>query len=88
MSVKCIPPYTPLLYSKTGFAEVNLIFLFLIQNIDCGYSLEPCATIHVLSKNKKNIKKIPMKFSNFTAEKNLCILHIRQVFKIVVFDAS
>ena len=29
---------TPL---KLGFAGVYLIFLFLLQNIDCGYTLEP-----------------------------------------------
>ena len=26
---------------KLGFARVYLFFLFLLQNIDCGYSLEP-----------------------------------------------
>ena len=26
---------------KLGFAGVYLFFLFLLQNIDCGYSLEP-----------------------------------------------
>ena len=26
---------------KLGFAGVNLFFLFLLQNIECGYSLEP-----------------------------------------------
>ena len=26
---------------KLGFAGVYLLFLFLLQNIDCGYSLEP-----------------------------------------------
>ena len=26
---------------KLGFTGVNIIFLFLLQNIDCGYSLEP-----------------------------------------------
>ena len=41
MSVYCIPPYTPLLYSKTGVRRGIPIFLFLLQNIDCGYSLEP-----------------------------------------------
>ena len=35
--------------------------------------------IYVLSKNKKNINIFLMKFSIFTAEKNLCILH-GQVF--------
>ena len=39
--VKCIPPYTPLLYRKIGVGRDRPIFLFLIQNIDCGYSLEP-----------------------------------------------
>ena len=27
--------------AKLGFAGVCLFFLFLLQNIDCGYSLEP-----------------------------------------------
>ena len=26
---------------KLGYAEVYLFFLFLLQDIDCGYSLEP-----------------------------------------------
>ena len=26
---------------KLGFTEVYILFLFLFQNIDCGYSLEP-----------------------------------------------
>ena len=34
-------PYTPLLYSKTGVHRGVHFFLFLLQNIDCGYSLEP-----------------------------------------------
>ena len=38
--------YTPLypikFYTgKVGYAGVYLFFLFLLQNIDCGYSLEP-----------------------------------------------
>ena len=45
MSVKCLPPQTPLLYSKTGIYRGTPIFffffLFLLKNIDCGYSLEP-----------------------------------------------
>ena len=41
------------------------------------YLLEPqrVPTIYVLSKNKKNINFFLMKFSIFTGEKNLCILH-------------
>ena len=35
-------PLKPNLYiEKLGFAGVYLFFLFLLQNIDCGYSLEP-----------------------------------------------
>ena len=66
-----------------GYAGVYLFFLFLLQNIDCGYSLElpqrggsnvyPQSMF--LGKNKKNIKDFLMKFSIFTEEKNLCILH-------------
>ena len=39
MSVKCLPPIKPHFYiAKLGFAGVYLFFLFLLQNIDCGYS--------------------------------------------------
>ena len=35
-------PLTPHFYVvKLGFTEVYIIFLILLQNIDCGYSLEP-----------------------------------------------
>ena len=41
MSGKCIP-LEPLFYiAKLGYGGVYLFFLFLLQNIDCGYSLEP-----------------------------------------------
>ena len=40
MSVQCIPHGTQLLYSKTGVCSGIPIFLCLLQNIDCGYSLE------------------------------------------------
>ena len=33
-------PNTLILYSKTGVYKGIPIFLFSIQNIDCGYSLE------------------------------------------------
>ena len=41
MSVECIAPLTPFYEAKLGFTGVYLFFLFLNQNIDCGYSLEP-----------------------------------------------
>ena len=35
-------PLEPHFYiAKLGFAGVYLFFLFLLQNIDCGYTLEP-----------------------------------------------
>ena len=37
MSVHYIPPYTPLLNSKTGVYRVYIFFLFLLKYIDCGY---------------------------------------------------
>ena len=43
MSVKCIPPYTPFLYSRSGVCRGIPIFL---RNIDCGYSLEPPQCTH------------------------------------------
>ena len=34
--------FTSLFYKvKLGFTGVYIIFLFLLQNIDCGYLLEP-----------------------------------------------
>ena len=35
------PPKPHFYIAKLGFAGVYLFFLFLLQNIDCGYSLEP-----------------------------------------------
>ena len=60
MPVYSIPPQTPLLYRKLGYAGVYIFFLFLLQNIDCGYS-----TIYVLSKNKKNIRIFQLKIFYF-----------------------
>ena len=85
-------PREPHFYiAKLRYAGVYLFFLFLLQNIDCGYSLEPprCGSnlypeIYVLSNNKKNIKIFLMKFSIFTGEKNLCILH-GQVFEMQTY---
>ena len=80
-------PLYPTFIAKLGYSGVHLFFLFLLQNIDCGYSLEPprrggsniVPTINVLSKN---IKTFLINFSIFTDEKNLCILH-GQVFVMI-----
>ena len=68
-------PQTPLLYCKIGVYMGIPFFLFLLQNIYCGYSL--VHVISVLSKNKKIIKTFLIKFSNFLAAKYFCILHGR-----------
>ena len=62
---------------KLGFAGVYLFFLFLLQNIDCGYSLEPTrrggSNVYPQSMFWVKIRKISnifdWKFSIFTGEK-------------------
>ena len=41
MSVQYIPLIPHFYIEKLGYAGVYLVFLFLFQNIDCKYSLEP-----------------------------------------------
>ena len=49
-------PLKPQFYIvKLGFTGVYIIFLFLLKNIDCGYSLE-LPIIYVLSRNMNNIR--------------------------------
>ena len=61
----------PTFIQKTGVCRgIYLFFLVVLQNIDCGYSLE---SLYVLSKNKKNIKNILLKMFLFYHLKNLCI---------------
>ena len=60
---------------KLGYAGVYLFLLFLLQNIDCGYSSERVPTIYVLSKNKKNITNFLLKIFKFYNLKNLYTLH-------------
>ena len=79
-------PLIPHFYiAKLGYAGVYLFFLFLLQNIDCVPTIYLCfeqksmSTIYVLSKNKKNIKKIQKKFFIFYNFKTLRMLH-GQVF--------
>ena len=73
----------PLVYIvELGYTGVYLFFFILLQNIDCGYSLELTrqsgSNVYpqsVLSKNKKNINIFLLKIFIFTTLKNLCILH-------------
>ena len=74
MPLNCIPPYTPLLYSKTGVCRG--IPIFVIFDPKHGLWLEQLrrgsSKVYpqsVLNKNKKNIKLFLMKFSLFFSEK-------------------
>ena len=67
-------PLEPHFYiAKLGFAGVYLFFLFLLQNIDCGYSLElphrGSSNVYpqsmFLSKNRKNIFFFSNEIFNF-----------------------
>ena len=57
---------------KLGFAEVYIIVLFLLKNIDCGYSLEPVlgeavlTSIHNLCFEQKYEKYQNFYVKNFT----------------------
>ena len=48
--------------AKLGYAGVYLFFLFLLQTIDCGYSLEPPrrggSNVHPPSMFRPKIRKI------------------------------
>ena len=65
------------------YRTIGPLVLILLQNIDCGYSLEPPrrggSNVYPLSmfraKKKKNMKNFLLKIFNFYNLKNLCILH-------------
>ena len=46
-------PLEPFYIAKLGYAGVYLFFLFLLQNIDCVYSLEPPTCTHNLCFEQK-----------------------------------
>ena len=61
MSVKCIALKPHFYIDQLGYAGVYLFFLFLLQNIDCGYTLGPPhrggSNMYPQSKFKAKIKK-------------------------------
>ena len=72
-----LTPLKPHFYIvKLGFTGVYIIFLFLLKNIDCGYSLEPprrggSNEYHnpcFEQKYEKNIRVFIWKFSVFGGE--------------------
>ena len=81
-------PLEPHFYiAKLGYAEVYIFFLFLPQNIDCGYSLEPpcrgSSNVYpqamFLAKIRKNIFFYSAENFQFLNLKSLFLLH-GQVF--------
>ena len=67
---------------KLGYAGVYLFFSFLLQNIDCGYSLEPqwVPTINVLNKYIKNIVFFPQWIFYFYILKKISVYLHGKVF--------
>ena len=49
---KCTHFNPTFIFAKLGFAGVYRFFLFLLQNIDCGYSLEPPRLINQYFEQK------------------------------------
>ena len=80
--MKRIPPHSPLLYSKTKVYRVYLFFLFLIPNIDCGYSLERVPTINVLSKDIKKNQNVSTE--NFYSLQLRKILHVHGIILVII----
>ena len=76
-----IYPLKPHFYiAKLGYTGVYLFFLFLLQNIDCGYLLEPPrrggSNVYPQSMFWAKIRKIPKIFCSFQflqLKKNLYI---------------
>ena len=91
MSVCFIPPYTPLLYIKTGvYRGVHYFLIFALKHI-LWVLVEAVLTcthkVYVLSKKMKIVNKFQLKIVIFTAVKNRCILHGR-VFVVLIFSQS
>ena len=53
MSMKGIPLEPDFYIEKLGFVGIYLLFLFLLQNMDCGYSSEPPRCTHKLCFEQK-----------------------------------
>ena len=75
MSVTCIPPYTPLLYNKTGVCRGIPIFFFIFLPKHRLWVLVRTASAQSIffSKNKKNILTNLLKIFNFYNLRKICI---------------
>ena len=90
MSVCFIPPYTPLLYSKTGvYRGIHYFLIFALKHIlwvlvrTASDAVLTCTRNICFEQNDENSKKNQLKNVIFTAVKNRCILHGR-VFVMVL----
>ena len=81
MSIYNMPPYTPLLYSKTGvWRDIPIFLIFAPKHrlwVLIRTEVLMCTHNLCFEKNKKNIKKILLNILIFYNFKNLCILHGR-----------
>ena len=81
-SPSVLDTYTPLIphfyIAKLGYGGVYLFFLFLLQNKDCGYSLEPpwrgTQDLCFEQKSEKYLKTSNENFQFLTDEKSLYIV--------------
>ena len=74
MSIKYIPPHTPILYRKIGVCRGIPIFLIFAPKHRL-WVLVRTATIYILSKNKKNVKKNSAEHFQILKLKSLCLWH-------------
>ena len=75
MSVCFIPPYTPLLYSKTGvYRGLQYFFIFALKHI---LWVLTCTHNICFEQKYEKVKKIQLKIVIFTAVKIRCLLHGR-----------
>ena len=84
----CIPPYTPLLYSKIGvYRGIHIFLIFALKHRlwVLVRTASMLTTVNVLSKNKKNITISHLKIIFFTAVKNCSILHGRVFVMNITF---
>ena len=69
---------------KLGYAGVYLLFLFLIQNIDCGYSLDCTHNLCFRAKIRK-ISIFSAEIFIFHNFKTLCIVFVMVRHKVLVY---
>ena len=71
------PLYTQPLYSKTEVCRGYLFFLFLLQNIDCGYPQSMFVGTHNLCFEQKYEKYQTFSDENLDFYNLICTLHGR-----------